>query len=44
MLAIDTNSDVRHLLEIRLKKAGYQVISGDNVNDKFVNRLAAGTK
>jgi DNA-binding response OmpR family regulator len=27
MLAVDNNSDVRHLLKIRLKKAGYQVIS-----------------
>lgn len=27
MLAIDNNSDVRHLLEISLKKDGYQVIS-----------------
>jgi len=23
MLAVDNNSDVRHLLKIRLKKAGY---------------------
>ena len=44
LLAIDNNSDVRHLLEIRLKKAGYQVISADNVNDKFVQQAGGWNK
>ena len=33
ILAADSDADVRHLLEVRLRKAGYQVILATNGNE-----------
>ena len=35
ILTVDSGADVRHLIEIRLKQAGYQVITAANGNDCY---------